>query len=65
MCRKDYYGDTGSCPCLDGKQLAETFMNYNDNVQCAHSIEEAVQLAKGTIDDNVSDMILCLVHCLI
>ncbi|MFQ9514866.1 MAG: bifunctional folylpolyglutamate synthase/dihydrofolate synthase [Eubacterium sp.] len=43
---------------LDGKQLAETLRTYNDNVQCAHSIEEAVQLAKGTIDDNVSDMIL-------
>ncbi len=43
---------------LDGRMLAKTLSRYNDNVQFAVSLEEAVRLAKETIDDNISDMIL-------
>ena len=43
---------------LSGRQLAKNLSRYNDNVQEADSLEEAVSMAKKTVDDNVSDMIL-------
>lgn len=43
---------------LDCVVLAKTLSRYNDNVQPADSLKEAVQLALETIEDNRSDMIL-------
>lgn len=43
---------------LDGKQLAATLSLYNSNVQSADSLEEALHMAKETINNNSSDMIL-------
>lgn len=43
---------------LDGRQLCQTLSRYNQHVQYASSLEDAVCQAQETIEDNVSDMIL-------
>lgn len=43
---------------LDGVKLAKTLLKYNKDVQVADSLEEAVRLAKETVNNNQSDMIL-------
>lgn len=43
---------------LDGEKLAETLREYNKKVLAAESIGKAVKLAKETVKNNQSDMIL-------
>lgn len=43
---------------LDGRELAKVLQKYNENVQYAESLEQAVGMAKKRVSDNETDMIL-------
>lgn len=43
---------------LSGRQLAKTLSRYNGNIQVADSLEEAVTMARKTVEEHLSDMIL-------